>query len=238
VFHDTPEVIVREDYNDRDLDVLPVGDPKTATDIQKMAKAQALMGLLGRGINDKEVIRRYLEALEVENVQAILEAPKPKPSFEEQIEMQKTQNDTAKLAIEQQKLGIMWQKTKAEIIKLRAEAVNAIAKAEAAEEGIQMQYYKAELDSFQAAIQAFDMLMGPPIAEGSGNSAGMAGGQRGPVHMGPGPIADREAHLGSGGVLTMDDAVATHGNYAKEVGIIEGLQVAIAKMEAFMEAKE
>jgi chaperonin GroES len=75
-----PQKIGREDYQDEDLDVIPVSDPNMASDMQKMARAQALMQFNGDLlVNQQEIRRRVLEALGERDIKTLLTVPKPQP---------------------------------------------------------------------------------------------------------------------------------------------------------------
>jgi chaperonin GroES len=75
-----PQKIGREDYQDEDLDVIPVSDPNMASDMQKMARAQALMTFNGDLlVNQQEIRRRVLEALGERDIKALLTVPPPSP---------------------------------------------------------------------------------------------------------------------------------------------------------------
>lgn len=71
-FQDIPMQVLLQDYQAGDCDVVPVTDPSVVAGPVKLIKAQALLGLTGRGLNDVEIYRRYLEAIEEPNVEAIL----------------------------------------------------------------------------------------------------------------------------------------------------------------------
>lgn len=79
-----PGKIMRSDYEDEDLDVIPVSDPTIVSDVQKMAKAQALMEF-GRGdpfTNQQEVRRRYYEAIGESDIKTLLTVPQaPNPEL-------------------------------------------------------------------------------------------------------------------------------------------------------------
>jgi len=65
---DNERAIAKEDYEDKSLDVVPVSDPNNITNVQKIMVAQELMQLKGTGLNDKEITRRYLEALNIPDI--------------------------------------------------------------------------------------------------------------------------------------------------------------------------
>lgn len=72
--------IGRADYEDDDLDVIPVSDPTIVSDVQKMAKAQALMAFNGDPlVNQLEVRQRYFEAIGEPDIKKLLAVPPPPP---------------------------------------------------------------------------------------------------------------------------------------------------------------
>jgi chaperonin GroES len=84
-FQDVPAQILQADYQADDCDILPVTDPSVVAGPVKLIKAQALMSLLGRGLNDLEIIRRFLEAIEEPNIDKIM--PQPDPMAQEKAMM-------------------------------------------------------------------------------------------------------------------------------------------------------
>lgn len=88
--NDTQEVVTRADYAD-DMTILPVFDPKFATQQQKVARAQAeLQMTLQNPINQTRpqvidaAFRRALEAMEVDNIDEILPPPPEPENFNDQ----------------------------------------------------------------------------------------------------------------------------------------------------------
>jgi chaperonin GroES len=78
---DDPEADFAKDFADADMDIRPVSDPSAITRMQKMAKAEYLKSNIGIvasvGGDVREVMRRVLEAADVEDIDKILPAPKP-----------------------------------------------------------------------------------------------------------------------------------------------------------------
>jgi len=104
---DDPQASRQIDYNDADFDIVPVSDPSSVTNMQRTMKATALLELKGQGLNDDEINKRYLEALQTEDIEAIIpeeQAPDPLQELE--------------LALKQAEL----EKVQAEIEKVRADA--------------------------------------------------------------------------------------------------------------------
>ena len=73
--------IGRMDYADEDLDVVPVADPTQASDMQKMARAQAKMEMFnGDPMVNQQLLRRdMLEALGATDIPAYFKVPPPPP---------------------------------------------------------------------------------------------------------------------------------------------------------------
>lgn len=88
------EADFKADFNASDLNIAPVSDPSTVTQMQKMAKAQFLLGLAPGlaapqvGGNPREVYKRAMEAVNVEDIDKILPPPKPTPPDPFQTAMQ------------------------------------------------------------------------------------------------------------------------------------------------------
>lgn len=80
---DDPEADFDADFNRDDLDIRPVSDPATVTRMQKMARAQFILGLAPGlaqvGGDPREAYRRALEAVDAEDIDKLLPPPKPTP---------------------------------------------------------------------------------------------------------------------------------------------------------------
>jgi hypothetical protein len=84
VVNNTPQAITRADYAE-DMLVQPIFDPKFATQSQKVSRAQAELQATLQNPNNQgrpqvidEAFRRYLEALDVDNIEALIPPP-PEP---------------------------------------------------------------------------------------------------------------------------------------------------------------
>lgn len=81
--HDSEEAlqIGRADYEDRDLDVMPTSDPNMVTDMQKLARAQALMMFNGDPLLNQLAIREIaIEAMGLSGEKKrLLTVPEPAP---------------------------------------------------------------------------------------------------------------------------------------------------------------
>lgn len=160
---DDPNAVLENDYEDESLDVHPVADPHMSSDAQRLARSQAQFALMGQpGINNHEVMRRYLEDLNTPNIEKILPPPDPNapPPIEVIETMGKLDAEGKKLElkalqteIREKDTLIRAAKAEAEIEKLRAEAIKAIADAEAAEVGQQLEAYKIQVDSLAQNVK-------------------------------------------------------------------------------------
>lgn len=95
----------RIDFSAEDFDVIPVVDDTEITEIQRLQKAKALMELRGQGLNDTEILRRYMQALDINNIDEIIpqeQEPSPQEQAELDLTIAKAENERsqAKLYIE------------------------------------------------------------------------------------------------------------------------------------------
>ena len=96
---DDPKAVRRQDYDNSDMDIIPVSDPNATTNMQRIIKAKALLEMKGQGLNDREINKRYLEALQVENIEALIpEKEQPNPILE--LEIQTKQAEIEKIVME------------------------------------------------------------------------------------------------------------------------------------------
>jgi hypothetical protein len=100
---DDPNAIIQADFANHDYDVEPVADPNNTTMMQRLMKAKAMLELRGQGLNDMEINRRYLLAMDVTDIDSLM----PDESQEdpaEQFEMQKMQAELKELNAKVDKL--------------------------------------------------------------------------------------------------------------------------------------
>lgn len=77
---DAPGQIGRADYQDKDIDVVPVSDPTMINDAQRAVKAQALLQFNGDPLtNQVEIRRRYFEGTGQNNIDELMKVPPPQP---------------------------------------------------------------------------------------------------------------------------------------------------------------
>lgn len=147
--------IFQQDYLGDPTDIKPSADPNVASAQQRVAKAMLVKENAMNGMspfNGYEVEKRILEAGEVADIESVLPDPKgpnkiePPPDPKVEIESAKFQADQQNKAEE---LRIKAMLADADLAVKETTAILNIAKAEAAEDGIQMDAYRAQLDTFK-----------------------------------------------------------------------------------------
>jgi chaperonin GroES len=129
--------------------VKPNADPNVVSSAQKLMKVQSYGPLLEMGtINMQEYTKRYLEAVEAENISALMQPNPPQPDPEEkkmQMEMQQSQQEhQMKMQVEQMKAQLTAQ---IEQLKLEFEKVKLQLKAKEAELKFQVTAQQAQLEA-------------------------------------------------------------------------------------------
>lgn len=91
---DEPGQIGRADYQDKDIDVIPVSDPTMVNDAQRAAKAAVLQGFLNDPLtNQEEVRRRIFTGTGQPDVEALLKVPPPQPDPQLLLDTMKQHNE-------------------------------------------------------------------------------------------------------------------------------------------------
>jgi chaperonin GroES len=84
----TGEITLAE-YKMPEYGVFPVADPSMSSEASRLAKAQALMQIIENPLVDQhEILKRYLTALQIPNIDKILPPPQPQPPSAEEIKAQ------------------------------------------------------------------------------------------------------------------------------------------------------
>lgn len=80
---DDPAADFAADFAGDDFDIRPISDPTSVTKQQKLARAQFLMQFIGNGLNDLAIMRRVLEAADIEDIDELMpqEASAPDPKM-------------------------------------------------------------------------------------------------------------------------------------------------------------
>ena len=98
---DDPDADFDADMKAQDFDIRPVSDPSSVTRMQKLAKAQFVMGtipiLASVGGDPREALRRTYEAVDAEDIDKLLPPPKPQqPPPPDPVEQAKAEELAAK----------------------------------------------------------------------------------------------------------------------------------------------
>ena len=176
------------DFDLRNMDIMPAADPKSVTDMQKMAKAQMLMTLAESGLIDKNsAMARVLEAAGIENIEELV--PKPNPEDKQIREMQKV-SAQLDLRMKAAEIGNKIADTEAKI----AKAAKDISSAEAEEEGRNLATYLTQLRAMKEELDVGTRQIGAGgiggVARAPGNGMGVelamqAGGPQQAGNQGP-----------------------------------------------------
>ncbi len=204
-FFDGPEQYdPQADYNDQDMDIVPISDPNSVTKQQRLGKAQLVMQIAKENpaIDQMAATRRMLEAAEIDDVDELMAKPDP--------EQEMLMKVAAMLELQDKDAQI--DKTRADTLKVETGAMKDVADIAVAKEGNFLSRAKIILDTLkteQAAEQAQEQAqlegqngqgrvpgmegqpgdaMGAPVAPGQGLGGG-AGPEAAPVPvngLGPG----------------------------------------------------
>jgi len=165
------QLVARDDFNAEDCDVVPASNPNDVTDTMRLLTAQALLDVRGLGLNDNEIVMRYLQALHVPDVDKLLakEDQQEQPDAATQIRMRELAIEERRLALEERRLAIEERKSVAEMEKLRADAIKSVASAEKEEAGSQIEAYTAQVNALAEAEKA-DVEREKARAQAAGNT--------------------------------------------------------------------
>lgn len=143
--------VFQADYKGSPNDVRPSADPSVASETQRLAKAEALRNAAATspGYNRAAVERRYLEAMNIENIQEIfpvdeqgnmmIQSP---PPYEQVVAEEEIRLKKIKTIAEIDKI-------EAEIIGIQSKAVKDLAQAEAADDKTTLDMLQKRLDHMQ-----------------------------------------------------------------------------------------
>jgi chaperonin GroES len=145
---DDEKAVAQTDYEDESVDIAPVSDPTIITSQQKLAKAQYLMQFMGDPLVDQFELRtRILEAAQIEHIETLLPPPQP-PQPDPLAEATVALTHAEAMKSTQQAM-----ESEAKTAKTWADAINALASAEAEEAGPQLAEYEMELTNLLQQVQ-------------------------------------------------------------------------------------
>ena len=137
------EQIRRADYDLNLVDVVPAADSSVATQQQKLMKAQALAELVPYGtVNPQEVTRRILEAQEQPAIDVLMKVDPPQPDPEIMLKQQQMMDESQRAWAD---FGLRVIEAQQKDITTQTNAILALARAEAEEDGTQINLYMAQL---------------------------------------------------------------------------------------------
>jgi chaperonin GroES len=220
---DDPQATVA-DYVDADLDIVPVSDEAELTDIQRIAKANSLLELSGRGLNDIEIMKRYLESLGIDHIEALLPQGPPPSDPQIELEQEKLSIERERLSLEERKIRVLEDESVEKMLKTRADAIKAIADAEAKELGPQIAVYQDQINEMAVEMDIQDAVIRQAKQKQGGvnDTRGIPG-----VESSPGNSGGNERGQGASGqlergVVSGADLAGLSGGNAEGVGIDSG----------------
>jgi chaperonin GroES len=160
---DDKKAVFRSDFDETTIDIIPIADPNLSSEIQRSQKNQTL-AILSQlpGFDPVKCAYRMAQGSAIENVDELKMDPeagnKPNPEIIKiQAEIEhKAQEINAKhreLSIKEKELNAQLYKIQCECMKLKADAILSIAKAESLEVGEQNQLYMKQLDMLSQNIE-------------------------------------------------------------------------------------
>ena len=144
-----PANVLSQDYEDQNLDIQVASDPNMVTDAQRLLKAQSLMEKIQFGVNPQFAIEKMLiaEGYTKDEIQQAMQPPPP-PPIPPDIEL-KMREFEHNQKVDLMRLEDEQTQTKIKGVISQAQAILAMAKAQA--EG-----QKVDIDKFRAAIEAYE----------------------------------------------------------------------------------
>ena len=167
--------VLATDYQDNSTDIRPAADPHVVSDVQRIMQAETLKqtALSVPGFNVYNVMKRYLEALKIPNIDEVLPDPQGPnaiqsgPDVKVQVEQIKAQE--RKLSLETKfKLGVLKlqqeaEVNKAKIAKMEAEAAKALEEAGGIQAGHNIAMLQTKLGAAKAhqdgILKSIDMMI-------------------------------------------------------------------------------
>jgi len=185
--------VLATDYQDSSTDIRPSADPHVVSDVQRIMQAETLKqtALMVPGFNVYNVMKRYLEALKIPNIDEVLPDPQGPnaiqngPDVKVQVEQIKAQE--RKLSLETKfKLGVLKLQQEAEvdkarIAKMEAEAAKALEEAGGIRAGHDIAMLQTKLGAAKAhqdgILKSIDLMMKATegVVEYDNNAAGVLG---------------------------------------------------------------
>jgi chaperonin GroES len=151
---DDPNAVM-SDFYEKDMDVEPVSDETELTNVQKMVKAQALVEMKGQGLNDREINKRYLQALDIPDIDKILPAENtpPPPDPEIELKKQELEIEAQKVILDQQRVKQEQDLNQAKIQKIKSDTARSYSNVRKTESEAVKDAHMEKLDSLTRVVQ-------------------------------------------------------------------------------------
>ena len=178
-----PPLDPRADYDDADMDIQPVADPRNVTKMQQAAKAQLIMQLADQGLVDRgEAMARVAEAMDIEDSEALMPKPDPMAQQMQQFQLQAAQADLTEKSVKIQLLMAQIEETRSAAVENMANAESGIIRAQNEQMKTRMDGLKTILEDERGRLEALLRSAGG-MARQPGNGAPAQG--NGPVGFAP-----------------------------------------------------
>lgn len=153
--------ITLKDFDVESVDILPVADPNLSTETQRAQKTQILIAIQQLpGVDPMKVTQRILKEQGIDKPEELLIDQEKQPANPEVIKIQaeiehnanELQLKDKELNLKAKELQLQEYKTHCEILKMKADAILSLAKAESLHVTDQMSLYMKQLDVLSAAM--------------------------------------------------------------------------------------
>lgn len=143
------------DFYEKDMDVEPVSDETELTNVQKMLKAQAILEMMGTGLNDREIQKRFLESIDIPDVGKILPPENQEPPPDPEIELKKEELEIEKQKVMNDMERVQIEKTlnEAKIAKMEADTQRSFSTVRKTESEALTDAHMQKLDSLTKVVQ-------------------------------------------------------------------------------------
>jgi len=137
--------VSKEDFSNDGYDIQPAAEPIFSLETQRVGQAESLLKISGRqGLDEEGITAQYIKAIKAPAALMLPPEKRQKPPMDPKMEQIKLEYD--KFDHEKKSSPLKDMKIFAEVEVLITQGIANIAKAEAAEEGIQLDQYKAFLE--------------------------------------------------------------------------------------------
>lgn len=167
-----------EDFNTQDYDVCPVADPNSSSQAQRLARAQVLMPMMEvPGMNQEAIITEYLSAAGFTGIERFYnpQAAEQQAAVQQQMQQRAMESELVRRNAE---TAAKLEKMLAEVSKIKADTIKALADAEATEAGTQIQTYAAQQNALDTQTRA-GLALAQEAASGPTAGAPQRGGMAG-----------------------------------------------------------